>query len=298
MPRVLPDEFDQVVWRLDEASGPFRNSGALGPSAATDLAAINTVNTQRLGLVGNCIDFPGQENGLTKNSIIGASTFEPQPPITVSCWVLMRSYNSTGGDNVGQILRKAQDDTSWASPFSACGFATLGNGDGSWVTTITTTVNGILLGGNGTNNRLPLGIWSHLGLTYDGSTFKSYLNGNLVSTQSASGNLAYANHGSWFCGAIQNGSGTKQEPCMMIQDIRIANVIRPLEYFKDIHKISYSGNEELFAKRYYKMRVYDLGCPEPTQVVWVDTEVSLANAPVKPCGGAYSNIEILDTWFA
>jgi len=299
MPRVLPDEHDVIVWKLDEASGPFRNSGTLGPNVSTDLIASGTINTQRLGLVGPCIDFPGQENGSgNRNSVGGASTFEPQAPITVSLWVLMRSYNSTGGDNNGQILRKALDNSSWSNPFSAFGFALLGNNDGQWASTITTSVNGLVVSTLSANNRLPLGIWSHIGFTYDGYTFLTYLNGNLIQSQSVTGTITYGNHGSWFCGSILAGSGSKQEPCMMIQDIRVADVVRPLSYFKDIHKISYSGDASLFATKYYKLRVYDLSCETPTPVTWVDSQISLANAPVPPCGGPYSDIEILDYWLA
>lgn len=49
------DSNDVLVWTLDEASS-FANSGSA--TGISNLSILGTVNTQRLGLFGNCAEFP------------------------------------------------------------------------------------------------------------------------------------------------------------------------------------------------------------------------------------------------
>lgn len=97
---------------------------------------------------------------------------------------------------------------------------------------------------------------------------------------------------------LVTSSPTKEEANFMISDLRIANVARPLSYFQQIYNYGILPNILTNQLVYYKLRVYDLACSTPTPVTWIDTQISMVNAPVFPCGGPYSSLEVVDSWFA
>ena len=96
---------------------------------------------------------------------------------------------------------------------------------------------------------------------------------------------------------LVTSSATKEEANYSIQDIRIANVVRPLSYFKEIYTVGVLPLNLSPLIRYYKLRAYDTSCTTPTAVVWVDTQISLTNAPAFPCIGPYTAPEVLETWY-
>jgi hypothetical protein len=159
---------------------------------------------------------------------------------------------------------------------------------------------------------IPIGIWSHIGFTHDGSNIRLYLNGNAVPYYSGATQLfplpcaapSYTDggtggFGNWVVGAITaTGSANREEPSANVQDVRIANVVRPLSYFKKIYAAGALPLKAFVSGQFYKLRAYDISCPTPTAVTWVDTQISLANAPPFPCIGPYSAPEVLETWFA
>lgn len=111
-------------------------------------------------------------------------------------------------------------------------------------------------------------------------------------TTSASGYLAVGATPPY----LVTSSPTKEEANFMISDLRIANVVRPLSYFQQVYNYGVLPNNLSTQTIYYKLRAYDLSCVTPTAVTWVDTQISLANAPAFPCSGPYSPIEIIDSW--
>lgn len=322
MSRLLPDSNDQLVWLLNETSGAYRNTGQLSPnSASTDLTVVNSVTRTGAGLYGDtCVQMPGTSNfptgsSSTRNNIVGASTITITPPLTVSCWILLRSYTTSNNQTLfaKEYRNPSISGNTWTTPFNCFAIATgTGNGGGDWFVSIapnsssntTFTV---------TDFPIPLGVWSHIGFTMDGTNLRLYLNGcqmiyyssgNQFSTLAAS-TLSYTDgvngFGPWRIGAIQStGSSSKEEGNCQVQDCRVANIARPLSYFKNIYAkgvLPTIGGISA-ANQFYKLRAYDTSCPTPTAVVWVDTQVSLANAPVFPCSGPYTSPEVLDTWFA
>lgn len=319
MARVAPDGYDILVWKLDETSGAYRNTGVTSPNdTSTDLTVQNSVDRNGLSIFNTpCPNFPGTSNfpagsSATRNSARGGNTINPPYPLTVSCWVNQRAYPS--GNSVGFVAKAFRDTgitNTWTTPFNAI---SLFNASGTdWgaalcLSTAPTAQTTFTM----TDFPIPLGQWAHIGFTYDGYTIKLYLNGNQMITYSgavklpglsASGTMVYTDgvngFGPWTIGAvIATGSPNKNEPNAQISDVRVANVARPLSYFQNIWKFGAGALNLVDATQYYKLRAYDLACTEPTPVFWVDTEISLTNAPAFPCGGPYSDPEVIDTWWA
>ncbi len=319
MPKIAPDLFDQIVWPLTETSGPYRNVGMLSPNdVSTDLTVVNAVQRTGTGLFGeNCPQFPATSNfptgsNTSRNYAAGAKNIIITPPITLSCWVYLRAYTTTAAQNiVGKEYRDSDLTSSWATPFYAIGIDMFtSNGGGDWGVNVATSASTRVIQ-TVTDFPIPLNTWSHVGVTHDGTVIRAFLNGcqciyysgatQLNST--AAGTISYTDgstgFGYWKVGAITaTGSTTKQEPMALIQDVRIANIARPLSYFKKVYQAGALPTSQGFVTaQYYKLRAYDLACSTPTPVVWVDTQISLVNAPAFPCGGPYTAPEVLDTWY-
>lgn len=321
MPRIAPDLNDQIVWPLTETSGAYRNVGVLSPNdASTDLTITGSViRTGSALFTGNSLWVPGTSDvpvgsAATRNYAAGAKDINIAPPLTVSCWVNIRAYTTSNVTTfIGKEYRDSSITSSWTTPFHAISISTLTtNGGGDWrvlVALSASTTASITI----TDFPIPIGMWSHIGITHDGTNIRAFLNGcqcmyysgatQLFTT--AASTISYTDgtngFGFWRVGAITaTGSANKEEPNANIQDVRIANVARPASYFKRVYE---AGALPLraggfTAAQYYKLRAYDTSCVTPTPVVWVDTEVSLANAPAFPCSGPYTTPEVLDTWYA
>jgi hypothetical protein len=323
MGRVTPDGYDIIVWRLDETSGAYRNTGTQSPnSSTTDLTVQNSVDRNGNGLFGDpCANFPGVGNfptgsSATRNSAFGANTINPAYPITVSAWVNVRSYSTTFTSTlVGKQYRDTGITNTWSTPFHALGISlTTANSGLSWFVSCATSSSTRLIY-QIDDFPIPLQQWCHVGLTYDGYTLKAFLNGcQCITVTSGTINAGLASGGSgvpisytdgtngfgpWVIGALTaTGSSNKEEAPYQIQDVRIASIARPLSYFQQIYKFGQLPISLVDATQYYKLRVFDTSCTEPTPIIWIDTEVSLVNLPVTPCSGVFSPLEVLDTWFA
>lgn len=313
--RIAPDNNDIVVWKLDEANAPFVNSSTStsAPShAISDLATLSgTVLRQQpspfaASGTNSCISFTGNQSGSPRNFVSGANNFLPQPPFTISMWMMIRNYDTSGLTQHG--LAKQTTTGVWSgTTFSSINVAQNERYNGSGVNAqrfdFTVVNNSSNQGGNAnTSGDLTINLynWSHIGHSYDGTTVLSYINGNQVGSATASpgGNVYYSGTpGPWFMGAIPSGSGSPEECNMSFCDVRVANIIRPLSYFQTIYQ---SGAQNpatfLILTKWYKLRVYDLGCPTPTPLVWTDTVPALTNVPASSCGGPFSPLEILETF--
>lgn len=314
--RIAPDNNDIVVWKLDEAAAPFVNSST-SPSAlshaVSDLTTLSgTVLRQQpspfaASGTNSCISFTGNQSGSPRNFVSGANGVQPQPPFTVSVWVMIRNYDTSNLTQHG--LAKQQNTNTWSgTSFSSINVAQNERYNGSGIANtasfdfsiITTSSN---VGGNArctSDNTINLYNWSHIGLSYDGTTVLSYINGNNVgmAISSPTGNVYYGTTpGPWFMGAIPGGSGSPEECNMSFCDARIANVIRPQSYFQNIYKSAMlNPSTYITLNRYYKLRVYDLSCSPPTPIIWTDISPTIANVPSSPCGGPLSQLEILETY--
>jgi len=321
MTRINPDANDQLVWLLNETSGAYRNTGVLSPNnAATDLSITNTMIRTGAGLFGgNCPQVPGTSNfptgsSATRNTIGGANAITVAPPLTVSCWVNLRSYTTAQNQTIfaKEYRNPSISGNTWLTPFNCfmIGVGT-GNGGGDWfVSHAQNTSTQVIF--TVTDFPIPQGVWSHIGFTHDGSAVRVYLNGcqmiyysgatqlNTVATVGLSYTDGTNGFGPWRVGAITStGSANKEEGNVQVQDARVASIVRPLSYFQAVYAAGVLPTipGRTAANQYFKLRAYDTSCVTPTAVTWVDTQVSLANAPVFPCSGPYTNPEVLDTWF-
>lgn len=300
--RVAPDNNDIVVWKFDDAGAPFINSSTStsAPSHATsDLATMSgTINLQQPSPFApfgenSCVQFIGNNSNSPRNYIQGANTIVPQSPVTFSCWLYIRTYNSTGFTQ--HYFSKQHTTNVWSGVFAQVGL------QNRQYTSQPTAFDLFLASATGSdvvldaNNNIPLNMWCHVGLVYDGANKFGYLNGNLVGQQAATGAINYGANGPWFFGAVQ-GSGNPEEGQYSICDMRIANVARPQSYFQNIYRLGAlaqgSGRPII---NYYKLRAYDLSCSVSTPIVWVSTTTDYSDAPTAPCG-SLGPIEIMENW--
>jgi hypothetical protein len=322
MPRIIPDQYDQLVWTMSETSGNYHNTGQFLPNNSnTDLVITNTVVRTGSGILfPNAIQMPGtcgfpSGSTATRNNAIGANTFTFVPPITVSCWVNLRSYHTDQNQTIfaKEYRNPSLSSNSWVTPFNTWNIATTTtNGGGDWFVQ-TANSSGSSNTFTVTDFPIPLGQWSHIGFTIDSNlVIRLYLNGcqmvyysgsSQVNFQQLTG-LSYTDgtngFGPYRVGAVQStGSANKEEPNAQIQDIRIANTVRTFAYFQKVYAVGalplLPGS--YITTQYYKLRAWDTSCPTPTAVYWVDTQVSLTNAPSFPCSGPYTAPEVVDTWF-
>lgn len=113
----------------------------------------------------------------------------------------------------------------------------------------------------------------HAAITYDGSYFKSYLNGSLVSTQSASGSTVWDTTGPWLVGNITNyGLMSRLQTC------RFANVARTAEEIYTLYEAAaYNGAVGLLTASNIRNVTVSAGIPtsgsvlvatSPTTAIW------------------------------
>lgn len=313
--RIAPDNNDICVWRLDESAAPFVNSSTSTNSVGStaNLTVLSgTVLLQQpspfaASGTNSSIQFTGNNSGGPRNSVNGGNNFLPQPPMTISGWIMIRNYDTTGFTQHG--LAKQTTTGVWSgSTFASVDFFQNEryNGGGLSNTSrfdVSVTNNSSGAGGNAVvapDITLPLNQWCHGGLTYDGTNLQSFINGSQVGSGVANptGNIFYSGTpGPWFMGAIPSGSGNPEESSMSFCDIRFANIIRPQSYFQTIYQTATQNTGTIsFVSKTFKMRAYDLGCNRPLPVYWIDSSVNYNNAPAPPCGGPLGPIEIMEIY--
>lgn len=185
MARIPPDSNDILVWQLNENSGAYRNTGSISPnSSITDLTVVNNIYRDNTGIFeetnpyfASASTFPTGASA-TRNYAAGASTISPTAPVSISCWINLKSYQTDSGKNiVGKLFRDHATTNAWTAPFWAIQIGLLTTNSGgdlffAFATSATAQTSITVI-----DFPIPLHQWCHIGMTHDGTVMKAYLNG-------------------------------------------------------------------------------------------------------------------------
>lgn len=223
--RYTPIDNNTIInWKFDESAAPYVNSGN---GSALSLTTFSGTPAAVTGIFGKGIGCSGLI--LTTGN---TSVNEPNgTAVTVSAWVKVRSYST-----FATVINKAyRSNNSWTSPFTSLYLSLTNTGDGSWGPAITTTGGILTQPAIGGGFRIPLGDWTLLSYTYNGSNLLSYINGALAHTVAVSGAIDYGTNGPWNIGGVSN-AGVNQFWDGLIDDVRVENVVRSQSYFENMYR--------------------------------------------------------------
>jgi hypothetical protein len=227
--RIAPDIYDAMVWTFDENTAPFSNYGNGGSN--NFINGGSGYRAGRAGLFGNGLDLPGGNSAYVKDT----NSYIPNSSFTVSGWVYLKSY-STAGNACHLIYKLHNPIGNWS-------------GSGGYVD-IEITLSGSAADGTGifginksglssisfsTADKIPINAWTHLGLTWDGTTLNAYINGNLIGTSTNGAGTVNWGSGNWILG-VNPSSTSENSPFAIIDDLRIANIARPQSYFQQVYQ--------------------------------------------------------------
>lgn len=204
-------------WKLNENTAigtvVFANSGSYGSGSGVydlTIAGTGTAKAQAVlpgvrGVLQRGVRFYGpraaQHNGLIGGTPAAVPAAGAQ--LTVSCWYMQRVLNATA---TATILRKMYSATlsSTTAPSVQLGIATTGQLRCS----ITTGTNGAgtFTSGNG-STVIPVNVWSHLAMTYDGINVRIYLNGTQDGVFAKTGNIDWNTLGGPWAIGYAGGTG-------------------------------------------------------------------------------------------
>lgn len=185
-------------WRLDESSGTTAADSSTYGQNGTVSGGTNW--TTRCSGVG-AFDFNGSSNYI---SIPNASQLQPTSALTIAAWIYGDSWDS--GSNVNVILRKGEGNPNNYQLAIADGQVALYLDDND-----DQGIRG--------NSVLATGQWYHVAATWDGSTVKIYVNGQLDNTPTSyTGNIGTDTRPVYIGGR----SGTDYFDGL-IQDVRFYN---------------------------------------------------------------------------
>lgn len=241
MPRIETDNNDILVYPLNDGPIIYENKGTSGSAdnwteyGGPVSGAMGLLNVDPSSAKGfNAIYIPGSYISNTHNGAGGANNQTIGPDISLSGWVFLRRTTNF----FAELFNKQYFLNGWSSPFLTFGFQMDNTNDGRCSGYITTA--GVLRVINiPFAYALPVGRWCHLGLTWNNTTgtLIFYINGTQVSSGTFATGIDYGtagNRGQWYVGGIP-GSSTIQEAPAIIQDIRVANIVRPQSYFANIY---------------------------------------------------------------
>lgn len=169
----MPSDYT-ALYRFDN---DMNDAATTNPANASTIAGSVSYGQDRFGNNNTAIYFDG-------NSLIGAtnSKFLADTAFTVMAWVSPSAF-----ENYGVIAGVRYNNN--ASPYNSYLLMSASSAGAGQVST--TTTNDASVTGN--TNSLPLGVWSHLAVSYSkgAQTFKLYLNGTLISSRAVFGDVVY-----------------------------------------------------------------------------------------------------------
>ena len=199
------------VWHLPNGSTLSANDSTSNANNGTITGATATT-----GQIDGAGSFSGSSQWIDVGN--GSSLQITGSTLTVEAWVKTSESNPSSYERI--LVKELPGD---ASPFVAYGFARYaGTNTVYWLVS-----SGSTLGGVSPTSSLPIGAWTHLVGTYDGSNLKLYFNGTLNSTAANSGNInsttkdVVIGADTEIGGEFFNGS---------IDEVRISNTVRSADW--------------------------------------------------------------------
>lgn len=225
--RTAPDASDYLTYTMNESALPLANGvSAQGSNGNLDTAIGGTLTYGQLGFFSNAVLNPNTTRSEAYGSL--STTLEPAQPITLSAWVLpLASPN-------GEIFsKKAQPQGTWTGEVIAVGLGFDAGGTGRIVCNVG-VANTLHACTSAAAFHVTVGVWNHIGCTYNGVQQQAYLNGNLVATCAQTGAIDYQTHGPWYVGTNNDNTAVGTAMTGYIDDVRVATVARPASYFQTI----------------------------------------------------------------
>ena len=177
---------------------------------------------------GNSLSFDGSNDEVTIPAI---ASYQVTDALTVETWVKPNSWS----DNEG-FLNFATDNGGTEAGFGFVFFAT------GWRFYLKTTTNTIDYA-NMAETSTPVGQWTHLAATYDGTKIRIYRNGSAIDSTDAMGNVEWSGApGNVTLGSFTKDGTTKYFDGNM-DDVRLWNVVRSAAEIKASKEITLNGDE-------------------------------------------------------
>ena len=239
--RVAPDAHDLGVWRMDEASGSFANTGADGALDLVPSAGWTAVDYARSGQLVTCVSPPSLDAYIA--SADSPSGCQPAGALTVWSWILLTRES----DRYAVAIGKLHAASGWAGPYFDYALDVMPTGSyGHWRAHINIggAVDGlktIELGGtSGTStsngSSFTIGVPHLLGLTHDGTTLKAYFDGALAGSMSAVGSIGYGT-GPIVRAGITPATGAGGFGLYgLLGEARVADTVRSAAYFREVYQ--------------------------------------------------------------
>ncbi|HVM96593.1 MAG TPA: LamG-like jellyroll fold domain-containing protein, partial [Candidatus Acidoferrales bacterium] len=229
---ITPDANTKFLYLLGEAGTPFANTGSLAPAGNLPQIATSVGGFPKAHSAGltqtNAVNF-GADYVRIYETTDNLSAIDQVPyPITVEAWFVANQVSSSQAYIFGR---------SWAETHTDPYFA--------WMLSINANEPqfDIAVGSDGAGVRhnsaiaavkVPTGVGCHIGMTYDGATWKKYFNGNLIHSESLTGAIDYNTvnvDAELFIGGDAGGSTLAIDGT--VERCAIHNVVRDASYFRE-----------------------------------------------------------------
>lgn len=207
-----------ATWQFQESAPPYASQGSTPIPLTTSRGAPASVSASPFD---SAVDFDGASCLTSGNTTAG----ETPSQISMSAWVYPRSHTTV----VEVIAQKVYSPTTYAGPsYLSAGLDTY-NG----IPRAMINVAGTLLAATGTTV-VPLNTWTHLGMSFDGTTISLYVNGKLAATTVVTGAptfIDWGSHGQWMVGG--NCLANQEYFNGKIADVRVEPIVRTAAFFNE-----------------------------------------------------------------